>query len=124
MQWWPRLEGFNREARWFGVAVPGGVDHVGMRARALHDPGNRFVLTDRSNAFNPVNRTAVLEETANCVLALTPFILANCYGARPGGALSRTDSGETRTVAFAPAGSRSSGTLWGRRRSASRCDRG
>ena len=42
----------------------------------------------------------MLEEVANCVLALTPFFVsADCYGTRPGGALSRTGSGETWTIA-------------------------
>ena len=35
-QWRPRLEEVNREVRQFGVAVPGGVEHVGLRARMLH----------------------------------------------------------------------------------------
>ncbi|CAN0591994.1 unnamed protein product, partial [Laminaria digitata] len=66
----------------FGVAVPGGVKHVGLRARTLHETGNWLVLTDCSNAFNTVKRTAVLEEVANCVPALTPLV-AKCYGTRP-----------------------------------------
>lgn len=32
-----------------------------------------FVTTDCSNAFNTVNRTTVLREVANCVLALPPL---------------------------------------------------
>ena len=31
-QWRPRLDEVNREVRQFGVAVPGGVEHVGLRA--------------------------------------------------------------------------------------------
>ncbi|CAN0254403.1 unnamed protein product [Laminaria digitata] len=69
--WRPRLEEVNREVRQFGVAVPGGVEHVEFRARALPETGNWLVLTDCSNAFNTVKRTAVLEEVANCVPALT-----------------------------------------------------
>ena len=56
------------------VAVPGGVGHVGLRARMLHETGNWLILTDCSNAFNAVKRTAVLEEVANCVPALTPLV--------------------------------------------------
>ncbi|CAN0497252.1 unnamed protein product [Laminaria digitata] len=63
-KWRPRLEEVNREVRQFGVAVPGGVEHVGLRARTLHETGNWLVLTDCSNAFNIVKRTAVLEEVA------------------------------------------------------------
>ncbi|CAN0586685.1 unnamed protein product [Laminaria digitata] len=64
-QWRPQLEEVNREVRQFGVAVPGGVEHVGSRARTLHETGNWLVLTDCSNAFNTVKRTAVPEEVEN-----------------------------------------------------------
>lgn len=59
-QWRPRLEEVNREVRQFGVAVPGGEERMGWRARMLHKTCNRFVPTDCSNTFNTVNRTAVL----------------------------------------------------------------
>lgn len=39
----------------------------------------------------------MLEEVANCVPALTPFV-AECYGARLAEVLLRMDSGETRTI--------------------------
>ena len=65
-----------------GSPYPGGVEHVELRARRLHETGNWLVLTDCSNAFNTVKRTAVLEEVANCVPALTPFV-AQYYGTRP-----------------------------------------
>ncbi|CAN0517664.1 unnamed protein product, partial [Laminaria digitata] len=57
-----------------------------------------LVLTDCSNAFNTVNRTAVLEEVANCVPALTPLV-AKCCGTRPADVFFRMDTGETRTIA-------------------------
>ncbi|CAN0595732.1 unnamed protein product, partial [Laminaria digitata] len=57
-----------------------------------------LVLTDCSNAFNTVKRTAVLEEVANCVPALTPLVF-KCYGIRPADVFSRMDSRETRTIA-------------------------
>ena len=72
-RWRPRLEEVNREVSQFGVAVPAGVEHMGFRARTLHETGNWLVLTDCPHAFNTVRRTAVLEETANCVPALKPF---------------------------------------------------
>ncbi|CAN0273842.1 unnamed protein product [Laminaria digitata] len=78
----PRLEGVNREVRQYEVAVPGGVEHMGLRARTLHETGNWLVLKDCPNAFNAVKRTAVLQEVANCVSALTPSV-AKCYGTRP-----------------------------------------
>ena len=97
-QWRPRLEGVNREVRQFGVAVPGEVEHVGLRARILHESGNWFILTDCSNYFNAVKRAAALEEVANCVPALTPLV-DKWYGTRPSDVVFRMDSGETRTVA-------------------------
>ncbi|CAN0569338.1 unnamed protein product, partial [Laminaria digitata] len=80
--WRPRLEEVNREVRQYGVAVPGGVEHMGLRARTLHETGNWLVLTDCPNAFNAVKRTTVLKEVANCVPALTPSV-AKCHGTRP-----------------------------------------
>ena len=97
-QWRPRLEEVNLEVRQSGVAVPGGVEHVGSRARMLHEMGNWLVLTDCSNAFNAVKRTEVLEEVANYVPALTPLV-SKCYDTRPADVLFRMDSGLTRTIA-------------------------
>ena len=97
-QWRPRLEEANLEVRQFEVAVPGGVEHVSLRARTLHETSNWLVLSDCSNAFNTVRRTAVLAEVANFVPALTP-LGAMCYGTRPADVFFRMDSGETRTIA-------------------------
>ena len=79
-QWRPRLEEANREARTFGVGVRGGVELVALRARVHHDTKNRLILTDYSNAFNTVKRTAMLAEVATCVSALTPWqnVTARC----------------------------------------------
>ena len=79
--------------RQFGVDVPGGVEYVGLRARTLHETGNWLVITDCSNAFNTVKRTAVLAEVANCVPALTP----SATGTRLADVFFRMDSGETIT---------------------------
>lgn len=68
---WRRLiESF--EGFW-GVAVPGGGEHMGMRARMPYETGDWFVVTNRSNAFNATKPTAVpvLAEVANCEPALT-----------------------------------------------------
>ena len=120
-QWRPRLEEVNREVRQFGVTVPGGVEHVSLRARTLHETSNWLVLTDCSNAFNTVKRKAVLAEAANCVPALTPFV-AKCYGTRPADVFFRMDSGETRTIACSSGVHR--GTPWGRQCSVWRYDQG
>ena len=110
-QWRPRLEQVNREVSQLGIAVSGGVEHVRLRARPLHETGNWLVLTDVYNAFKTVRRTAVLAEVANCAPALTPPV-AKCYGARPADMFFRMDSGETRTIACSSGVCR--GTPWGR----------
>ena len=44
--------------RQFVGAVPGGREHVGLRARALlHETGNWLLLTSCSNEFNTFIRT-------------------------------------------------------------------
>ena len=58
------MEDINREVRQCGVAVPGGVGYVGLRVRTLHETANWLVITDCSNYFNTVKRTAVLAEVA------------------------------------------------------------
>ncbi|CAN0490452.1 unnamed protein product, partial [Laminaria digitata] len=84
--------------RQYGAAVPGGVEHMGLRTRTIHETGNWLVLTDCPNAFNAVKRTAVLKEVANCVPALTPSV-ANLLTNRPADVFFRMDSEETRTIA-------------------------
>ena len=100
------MEEVNREVGQFGVAVPGGVERVGLRAQTLHETGNLLVIIDSSNVFHNVERTAVLAEVASYVPALTP-LLAKCYGSRPTDMFFRMNYGETRTIAF------SSGVLQG-----------
>ena len=63
-QWRPRLEEINREARQFGVGVRGGLEQVALRARVHHEARNWLILTDCSNAFNTVKKTAMLAEAA------------------------------------------------------------
>ncbi|CAN0279508.1 unnamed protein product, partial [Laminaria digitata] len=84
--------------RQFEVAVPGGVEHVSLRARTLQEAGNSLVTTDCCKAFNTVKSKEVLAEVTDCVPALTPFV-AKCYGTRPDDVFFRMDSGETRTIA-------------------------
>ena len=91
--WRPRLEEANREARQFGVGVRGGVEQVALRARMHHEANNWLTLTDCSNAFNTVKRTAMLAEAATCVPALTPFV-AKCYGEMSAPVFFQMESGE------------------------------
>ena len=53
---------------------------------------------DGSNAFNSVKRTAVLEEAAHRVPALTKLV-AKCYGTGPADVFFLMDSGGTRASA-------------------------
>ena len=85
--------------RQFGAALPGGVEHVGLGARTLHETGCWVVITDCSNAGNNVKSTAVLVEVANCVLAITPLMPMLYYSTRPADAVFRMHSGKTRMTA-------------------------
>ena len=78
-----------------GGEVLGGVEQVALRARMHHEARNWLILTDCSNAFNTVKRTAVLAEAVTSVPVLTPFI-AKCYGERLARVLVffQMDSGE------------------------------
>ena len=93
----PRLEEINREARQFGVGERGGVEQVALRARMHHEANHWLILTDCSNAFSPVKRTAVLTEAATCVPALTPLV-AKCFGERSAPVFFQMDSGERRKI--------------------------
>ena len=96
-QWRPRLEEVNSEARQFGVGVRGGVEQVAPRARVHHEAKNWLILTDCSNAFNTVKRTAMLAEAATFVPALTP-VVAKCYGEMSAPVFFQMESGERRKI--------------------------
>ena len=51
----------------FGVAVPGGVDKLGLMAQLIHEAGGTLVAVDGRNAFNSVCRLAVLKQAASLV---------------------------------------------------------
>lgn len=81
----PMLEEINPEVRLrlVGVTVPGGMEHVGLRARTLlHKTGNRRVITDCSYTFDTVKKTVLLTEVTNRAPALTPLVF-ECYGTKP-----------------------------------------
>ena len=75
----------------------GGVEQVALRARVHHEAKNWLILTDCSNAFNTVKRTAMLAEAATCVPALTPFV-AKCYGEMSAPEFFQMESGERRKI--------------------------
>ena len=77
-----------------GLEYGGGLEQVALRA---HEAKNWAILTDCSNAFNTVKRTAVLAEAATCVPALTP-VVAKCYGERPAPVFFHMNSGERRRI--------------------------
>ena len=55
------------------------------------------MLTDCSNAFNTVKRTAMLAEVATCVPALTPFVKKS-YGEMSAPVFFQMESGERRKL--------------------------
>ena len=59
-----------------------------IECRMLYETGNWLILTNCSNAFNTVERTAVLKGVENCMPASTPLV-AKCYGTRPADVFSR-----------------------------------
>ena len=61
-QWRTRLEEGNHEARQLGAAVLGGIQYVGLRARALLAHSHGY-----PNALSAVGRTAVLAEVVTCI---------------------------------------------------------
>ena len=79
------------------VAVPGEVEHLGLRARVLHETDNWPILTDFSYAFNTANKTVVLAEVASYGPELTP-VVAKCYAERCAHVFFRMDSGGHRTI--------------------------
>ena len=83
--------------RQFGVAVPGGVEYVGLRARTLHATGNWLGIAYCSNAFSTVKTSAVLAEVEKCEPALMASV-GKSYGTRPAVVFFRMDSEEPRTI--------------------------
>ena len=73
------------------------MEQVALRARVHHEAKHGLILTDCSNAFNTVKRTAMLAEAATCVPALTPFV-AKCYGDMSAPGFFQMESGERRKI--------------------------
>ena len=73
------------------------MEKVAFRALVHREAKNWLIVTDCSNAFNTVDRTAVLAEAATCVPALTPFV-AKCYGERSATVFFQMVSGERRKI--------------------------
>ena len=90
-EWGPRLEELNLEATEQGVGVSGGVDHLAIHARILHEAGRWVIQTDASNAFSSVLQKPKLEQVAACTSVLTT-IVAKCE--RRASLFFQMDSGE------------------------------
>ena len=73
------------------------MEQVTLRARMHNEAKILLILTDCSNAFNTVKRTAVLTEASTCVPALTPFV-AKCYDERSAPVFFQMDPGERRKI--------------------------
>lgn len=48
----------------YGVAVPAGVERLGLTAQLIHEAGGVLIAVDGRNAFNAVSRTAMLDRVA------------------------------------------------------------
>ena len=74
------------------------MDRTGSATRKSTPRGkNWLILTDCSNAFNTVKRTAMLAEAATCVPALTRFV-AKCYGEMSAPVFFQMELGERRKI--------------------------
>ena len=73
------------------------MEKVALRARVHHEAKKWLILTDCSNAFNTVKRTAMVAEATTCVPALTPFV-ARCYGEMSAPVFFQTESGERQKI--------------------------
>ena len=73
------------------------MEQVAARVRVHHEAKKRVILTDCPNAFNTVNRTAMVAEAATCVPVLTPFV-AKFYGEMSAPVFFQMESGERRKI--------------------------
>ena len=88
------MEEINRTVRQSGVASLGGVEHVGLGARTLHETGDW--------SLSPTAPTPIIVSKARRYLRTWPTItalVAKCYGTRPADVGFRMRSGETRKIA-------------------------
>lgn len=92
-EWQPWLEEVNGVVQKFGVALPGGLEHVGSRARK-HDACNWVVL---KNILTRSAETAVFAEVATCTPALALFV-AEYYGELPTAVFFQMDSRERHKI--------------------------
>lgn len=92
-----KLEEMNPSERLFGIGVSGGVEHMDLRCKLNHQTKHWSLVLDFPNAFNTVDRAAVLEEVAIRARALTPFV-AKCYGDQPADVFFIMNTGERRNI--------------------------
>ena len=96
---WERSDRGMRQSE---VAIPPGVEHVELRARAIHERNDWLVIVDWSNASNTVNRKAELAEVA-IFRSSARAVKRPCehYGIKPADAFFfRVDYGESRALAY------------------------
>jgi Reverse transcriptase (RNA-dependent DNA polymerase) len=69
------------ELRQYGVGVPSGVEHVAMQTRGWHELGGTVLQLNCRNAFNSVDRKAIVEALQRFQLSqLLPFFTAMYLG--------------------------------------------
>ena len=76
---WQALTEYDGSEGKYVVGFCGGVEKLGLRAKALNQTGHWPVLFDYSNAFNSIQRADVLNEDLHRVPTLTPFVV-KCSG--------------------------------------------
>lgn len=87
----------------FGFGVPSGVEHVATEARAWHEMGGIIVQLDCENAFNSVDRAAMVSGLEHYCPKLLPLFAALYCGDGPPElrvALRRDDGAETDGVSI------------------------
>lgn len=96
-QWGPRLSEIDREAKHCGVAVPNGVEDIGLRESTYctrQATGSSSLILQRLQCRRTGDRA---RRWAPRWPALTPFVV-ECYGENPKGRVK--DPGEPRKVGY------------------------
>src|SRR6476646_10227258 len=63
----------------YGVAIPAGVERMGMIAQIIHEAGGVLIAVDGRNAFNAISRTEVLRRAAEHIPEAYALV-AKLYG--------------------------------------------
>ena len=81
----------------YGVAAPGGVEAMALRATLGYQQGCAILTFDAKNAFNSIKRRAILPALAKLIPSVVPYVL-NLYARGPPQLLFKTMTGDTEIV--------------------------